>query len=146
MTMHALFIWAALLPAAADVPTTNANTKDLAKMQGDWAVASITRDGHKLSDDEAQTLFRTVTGNKYTIFNFSKPISKGSFKIDSSKTPKTIDSTPAGGKSPPILGIYEFEGHTLKVCNAPPGAPRPTSFEAKEGSNHTKIIWQPEKK
>jgi uncharacterized protein (TIGR03067 family) len=147
MTTHMLLIWAALLPAAADSPANDASAKDLAKMQGDWMVASITRDGHKLSDDEAQTLFRTVTGDKYTIFNFSKPISKGTFKIDSTKTPKTIDSTRAGAaKSPAILGIYEFEGDTLKVCNAAPGMPRPTSFEAKEGSNHTKIVWQHEKK
>jgi uncharacterized protein (TIGR03067 family) len=147
MTTHALLIWAALLPAAADAPATDANAKDLAKMQGDWMVVSITMGGRKLSNDEAQTLFRTVTGNKYTIFNFNKPISKGTFKIDSTKTPKTIDSTPAGAaKSPPILGIYEFEGDTLKVCNAAPGMPRPTSFDAKEGANHTKIVWQPEKK
>jgi uncharacterized protein (TIGR03067 family) len=145
MTIHPLLIWAVLLPAAADAPATDANAKDLAKMQGDWAVASMTRDGRKLSDDESQTLFRTVTGNKYTIFNFSKPISKGTFKIDATKTPKTIDSTPPGAKAP-ILGIYEFEGQMLKVCNGPPGTPRPTNFEAKEGSNHTKIIWQPEKK
>jgi uncharacterized protein (TIGR03067 family) len=146
MTTHALLIWAALLPTAADAPANDANAKDLAKMQGDWMVASITRDGRKLSDDEAQTLFRTVTGNKYTIFNFNKPVSKGTFKIDSTKTPKTIDSTPAGGKSPPVLGIYQFEGDKLKICNALPGAPRPTSFDAKEGSDHTKVVWQPEKK
>ena len=146
MTTHALLIWAALLPATADVTATDANAKDLAKMQGDWMVVSITRDGLKLSDDEAQTLFRTVTGNKYTVFNFSKPLSKGTFKIDSTKTPKTIDSTPAAAKSGPILGIYEFDGDKLRICNAAPGQPRPTNFEAKEGSNHTKIVWQPEKK
>jgi uncharacterized protein (TIGR03067 family) len=132
---------------SADIPIADASAKDLAKMQGDWMVVSITSDGRKLSDDEAQTLFRTVTGNKYTIFNFNKPISKGTFKIDATKTPKTIDSTPAGAaKSPPMLGIYEFEGDTLKICNASPGLPRPTSFDAKEGSNRTKIIWRPEKK
>jgi uncharacterized protein (TIGR03067 family) len=146
MTAHTLLLWAALLPAA-DVPTADATAKDLAKMQGDWMVASITRDGRKLSDDEAQTLFRTVTGNNYTIFNFSKPLSKGTFKIDATKTPKTIDSTAAGrAKAPPILGIYAFEGDTLKICNAAPGMPRPTEFDAKEGSNHAKIVWQPEKK
>jgi uncharacterized protein (TIGR03067 family) len=146
MTPHALLLWAALLPGA-DLPGTDADAKDLARMQGDWMVASITRDGMKLSDDEAQTLFRTVSGNKYTIFNFNKPLSKGTFKIDSTKMPKTIDSTAIGPAKPrPVLGIYEFEGDKLKICNAAPGMPRPTSFDAKEGSNHTKIVWQPEKK
>jgi uncharacterized protein (TIGR03067 family) len=147
MMTHAVLLWAALLPAAADAPASDVNAKDLAKMQGDWMVVSITRDGHKLSDDEAQTLFRTITGNKYTTFNFNKPVGKGIFKIDSTKTPKTIDSTPVGPAKPqPILGIYEFEGDKLKICYGGPGMPRPTSFEAKEGSNHTKIVWQPEKK
>lgn len=147
MTTHALLIWAALLPATADVPATDANAKDLAKMQGDWMVVSITSDGRKLSDDEAQTLFRSAKGNQCTIYNFNRPISKVTFKIDATKTPKTIDSTPNGpAKSPPVLGIYEFEGDKLKVCNSRPGMPRPTSFDAKEGSNHTTVVWQPEKK
>jgi len=148
MTKHFLVLFAALLPAAADAPVTDVNASDLAKMQGEWMVASITNDGIKRSDDEAQTLFRTVTANQYTIFLFNKPISRGTFKIDATKKPKTIDSTPPGppGKSKPILGIYEFNGDTLKICNAPPGMPRPTDFEAKAGSNHMRIVWQPEKK
>ena len=56
----------------ADVPASAANAADLAKMQGDWMVVSTTIDGSKLSNDEAQTLFRTVDGNKYSIFRFSK--------------------------------------------------------------------------
>jgi uncharacterized protein (TIGR03067 family) len=147
MTTHTLLVFAALLPAAADAPASDASAKDLAKMQGDWMVASIVSDGRKLTDDEAQTLFRTVTGHECTIYNFNKPLSKTTIKIDATRTPKTIDSTPAGpAKSPPLLGIYEFEGNTLTICNARPGQPRPTNFDAKAGSNHTKIIWQPEKK
>jgi hypothetical protein len=34
----------------------------------------------------------------------------------------------------------------LKSCNAPPGKDRPTTFEAKEGSEHTLIVWTREKK
>jgi uncharacterized protein (TIGR03067 family) len=148
VTTQALLLCAALLPAAGDVPSADAGASDLAKMQGDWMVASITNDGIKLSNDEAQTLFRTVSGNQYTIFNFNKPISRGTFKIDATKKPKTIDSTPPGppGKVKPTLGIYEFNGDTLKICNGRPGMPRPTSFDAKADSNQTCIIWQPEKK
>lgn len=148
MTAQTLLLWTALLPAGTDAPAADANATDLAKMQGDWMIASMTNNGLKLSDDEAQTLFRTVAGNRYTIFSFNKPVSRGTFKIDATKKPKTIDSTPASSKpdSKPMLGIYEFNGDTLKICNAPPGMPRPTDFEAKAGSNQTRIIWQPEKK
>jgi uncharacterized protein (TIGR03067 family) len=146
MTPHALLLCAALLPAA-DVPAGDANAADLAKMQGDWMVVSTTIDGSKLSNDEAQTLFRTVSGNSYRIFRFSKPLSRGTFKLDATKKPKTIDSTPAAAPNgKPLLGIYEFDGKTLKICNARPGQPRPTEFGAKEGSNQTEVVWQPEKK
>lgn len=147
MTIHLLFIWAALLPAAGDTTANDASAKDLAKMQGDWMVATIVANGRKLTDDEAQTLFRTVTGNQCTISNFNRPISKVTIKIDATKTLKTIDSTPVGPtRSPPILGIYKFEGNKLTVCNSRPGMPRPTEFGAKAGSNQTEVVWQPEKK
>jgi uncharacterized protein (TIGR03067 family) len=146
MINHTLLIWAALLPAA-DAAATDANAIDLAKMQGDWMVVSTTINGAKLPDEEAQTLFRTINGDHYQIFRFSKTISRGTFKIDATKKPKTIDSTPgASAKKQPILGIYEFDGKTLRICNAGPGMPRPTEFGAKAGSNQTEVVWQPEKK
>jgi uncharacterized protein (TIGR03067 family) len=146
VTVHTLLLWAALLPNAADAPATDSDAADLAKMQGDWMVASLTNDGIKLSNDEAQTLFRTVKGNRFTIFRFSKPLNQGTFKIDATKKPKTIDSMGSKPNSKPILGIYEFNGDTLKICNALPGMPRPTDFEAKPGSNHSCLVWMPEKK
>jgi uncharacterized protein (TIGR03067 family) len=137
-----------LLRAAGDAPPVDANASDLAKMQGDWMGISVTDNGMKLPDDEAQTMFRTVAGNRYRIFRYSKAIGQGTFTIDSTKRPKTIDSMPGGpqGKSKPILGIYEFNGDSWKICNARPGKPRPTDFDAKAGSNHSRMVWQPEKK
>src|SRR5690242_12395362 len=134
MTPHAILLCAALLPAA-DVPAGDANAADLAKMQGDWMVVSMTIDGTKLGNDEAQSIFRTVTGNGYRMFRFSKAVGRGTLKLDASKKPKTIDSTPAvPPNAKPVLGIYQFDGKTLKICNGRPGQPRPTEFGAKEGS------------
>jgi uncharacterized protein (TIGR03067 family) len=78
-------------------------------------------------------------------FGTAGPIGTGTFKLDPSAMPKTIDSSPAADPSKPILGIYEFEGETLKICNAQPGKSRPSDFEAKAGSGHTLIVWQREK-
>ena len=117
-------------------------------MQGDWMVVSMTTSGTKLADDEAQILFRTIVGDKYTVTRFSKVVGQGIFKIDATKQPKTIDSTPAGppDKVQPILGIYEFDGQRLKISNALPGKPRPANFDAQFGSGQTAIVWEPEKK
>jgi uncharacterized protein (TIGR03067 family) len=148
MTSQALLLWAALLPAAGAAPTTDANASDLVKMQGDWMATSMTQSGIKLSEDDTQAHFRTVAGQKYSVFRYSKVIGHGTFLIDATKSPKTIDSMPvvSQGKPKPILGIYDFDGDRLRICNAPPGKPRPTDFEIKAGSNHTRIVWQPEKK
>jgi uncharacterized protein (TIGR03067 family) len=85
-----------------------------------------------------------VKGNNYTVFRFSKAVGKGTFTLDATRTPKTIDLTPAGAK--PILGIYKLEKETLTICYGEPGKPRPTAFAAKAGSGHTLMVWVREKK
>jgi len=140
-----LILCAGFLPTI-DGSDADAGKKDLEKMQGDWALASFVMDGAKLSDDEAQSLFRTVKGDQYTVFLFDKAIFKGTFKIDASKKPKTIDAFAPGMPDKPILGIYEIDGDTLKICSAPPGKERPTDFTAKKDSGHSLLIWEREKK
>jgi uncharacterized protein (TIGR03067 family) len=125
---------------------TDANAKDVEKMQGDWAVVSVVRDGVKEDDDNAQSLFRTVKGNQYTVFLFDKAVGNGTFKIDATKKPKTIDSFPASLAGKALLGIYEIEGDTIKTCYAPAGKDRPTEFSSKKGSEHTLMVWEREKK
>jgi len=142
-----LLMTALLAVAPAPVTEDAASAADLAAMQGDWMVVSIVASGMKIPEDEAQALFRTVAGDTYEVSRFSKVVGQGTFKIDATKTPKTIDSTPAGqaDQTKTIQGIYEFDGRRLKVCNAMAGKPRPVNFEAPFGSGHTSIIWEPEK-
>ena len=132
--------------AAADAP--DANKKDLEKMQGDWAAVSAVRDGMALPDDDAQSLFRTVKGDSFSVSRFDRVVGQGTFTIDATKTPKTLDARPANApaKAPPTLAIYEFDGERLKVCVAPPGQPRPADFACKAGSGHSLTVWEREKK
>jgi uncharacterized protein (TIGR03067 family) len=136
---------AAIVLSVGAAPREAIEADDLKKMQGDWMVASMTANGIKYPVEEAQALFRTIEGNNYQIFRYSKPFANGTFKIDPAATPKTIDSSPAADPSKPLLGIYEFEGNAWRICNAQPGKPRPVDFEAKAGSGHTVTVWQPEK-
>jgi uncharacterized protein (TIGR03067 family) len=142
---HCLLLFAALTFAAE---AEDANARDLQKMQGDWMVASMVTNGFQVPDDEAQSMFRTVKENKYTVFRFEKAVSEGTFQTDATQQPKTIDSRRKGlpDDAPSILGIYEFDGPRLVICNAPPGQERPSDFSAPEGSQHTRIVWEPEKK
>ena len=146
-------IWIPLLFAigflvAADEPKSDANKKDLERLQGDWAAVSIISDGHKVPDDDVQSLFRTTKDDQYTVFLFRKVIGKGTIKIDATKKPKTVDFLPASAaaKNQPMLGIYDFDGDAWKVCYALSGRERPKEFAAKEGSGHTLAVWEREKK
>jgi uncharacterized protein (TIGR03067 family) len=131
----------------ADKPA-DANKKDLERMQGDWVAASQVVDGEKSGDDEAQIIFRTVKDDTYTVSVFDKPIGKGTFTIDATKKPRTIDAKPATAEkdSPPLLGIYEIDGDTFRACFAAPGKERPKDFDCKAGSGHRLTVWKREKK
>jgi uncharacterized protein (TIGR03067 family) len=135
---------AGVVSAAADAPGGEDAARDLRRMQGDWAAESYVQDGTKLPDDDAQAIFRTVKGDKYTVSHFKRVLGKGTIKLDASKKPKAIDAYPAG-KDKPILGIYEFDGDKMKLCFAAPGKERPAAFTSTEGSGHTLTVWVREK-
>jgi uncharacterized protein (TIGR03067 family) len=149
MKVRMLLLIAAGGLLAAETPKDEASRKDLEKMQGDWQATKMVLDGFVIPDDDAQSLFRTVKGDQYTVFKFEKMRGKGTFRLDATKTPKTIDAQPDGppGKAPPLmLGIYEIDGNTLKMCFSAPGKERPKDLEAKEGSGNTLTVWTREKK
>jgi uncharacterized protein (TIGR03067 family) len=120
----------------------SAHVGDMERMQGDWQCVALTYEGEVLADDEAQAFFRTVKGSEFTMFQFDKPRSKGSFEINEKQRPKQIDETSArsGGKA--SQGIYEFDGERLRICLAAPGAPRPKGFSSKPGSQTSLIVWE----
>jgi len=146
MTRFSVVVLSMALMAVLGDSDADANAKDLEKMQGDWAVVSVVRDGVKEEDDNAQSLFRTVKGNQYTVFLFDKPVGSGTFKIDATKKPKTIDSFPANLAGKALLGTYQIEGSTITTCYAAAGKDRPTAFSSKKGSEHTLMVWEREKK
>ncbi len=132
----------------AGEPKDEAGKKDLKAMQGDWALASMTRDGIKFPDEEAQALFRTVKGDRYTVFRYEKAVGKGTFTIDAAKKPRTIDFVPdtEKDKSRALRGIYKFDSGKLIICYAPAGKDRPTEFTSKNGQGWTLAVWEREAK
>jgi uncharacterized protein (TIGR03067 family) len=138
-----LLVFALLLLAAED----EASKRDREKMLGDWAAVSMVADGAKSSDDEAQSLFRTVKGNSYTMFLFNKPLARYTFTLDASKTPKTIDVVREGvAPGKPLVGIYQLDGERWTICFAAPGKERPKDFTSTEGSGQVLTVWEREKK
>jgi uncharacterized protein (TIGR03067 family) len=142
-----LLLTVALL-LAADAAPKDPSQKDLDLMQGDWQAVSMVVDGTTLPPDDAGAYFRTVKKDQYTIFRYDKPISKGTLRLDPTKSPKTFDARIAGpgGKELVALGIYEIDKDNLKVCTARPGKERPKAFESPAGSELSLSVWVREKK
>jgi uncharacterized protein (TIGR03067 family) len=135
-----------LLIAADDAKSDN--KKDMEKMQGEWTMASGERNGQAIPDEFVQSLKRTIKGNQYTVKREDEVINGGTYTIDATKSPKTIDLKVTEGQAAgqEMHGIYELDGDTIKICYANPGKPRPTEFNAKEGTEQTLATWKRAKK
>ena len=136
------FAMTGLLFASVVIAQDNATKKDLAKLQGTWALVSGERDGKKVPEEEAKNTVITIRGSDFVFPDVSQigTSAKGTIKLDPTKNPKWIDSTSSkgGAKS---LGIYEFVGNGYRVCFAEPGKDRPQHFSAKSGSGNDLQVW-----
>jgi uncharacterized protein (TIGR03067 family) len=110
--------------------------KELKKFQGAWTFESSESGGQKMPADQLKDLVLTFDGAKHTVKNGAAVIQTGTQTIDPSKSPKAIDVTLTEGpsKGAVMLGIYEFDGDTLKVCFDMGGKQRPTEFKSPSGS------------
>jgi uncharacterized protein (TIGR03067 family) len=110
--------------------------KEVKKFQGDWTFKSSEAGGEALPDDELKELVVTFEGDKHTVKKGDQVVQVGVQKLDPSKSPKAIDVTMTEGpnKGALMLGIYEINGDTLKVCFDPEGKKRPTEFKSTPGS------------
>ena len=112
--------------------------KELKKFQGTWTFESSESGGKKLPADELKGFILNFEGDKHTLKKGDEVIQVGTQKLDPSKSPKTIDVTMTEGpnKGTVMLGIYEIDADTLKVCFDPEGKKRPTEFKSAPGSRN----------
>jgi uncharacterized protein (TIGR03067 family) len=113
-------------------------------LEGKWVIESLTRDG-KDESGMYKGGTRVNTGLKYKMVppgGSSVKTAEGSFTVDATKTPATIDMQPGSGQyeGKTLPGIYKLDGETLTIAFAMPGKDRPKAFESKAGTGVVLVV------
>src|SRR5438132_1521534 len=108
---------------AAGAPGADKAREELVKFQGAWIMAAETAGGIAAPEKKLKGRKLVIKGNQYFSESPATGGEKGTFTLDPSKRPRTIDSTPSEGinRGRKRLAIYEIDGDTLKVCYTPFG-------------------------
>ena len=131
---------------AADEPKDAAAKKESEKISGTWKIISVEPDGQPDTTLRNATVSFAVDG-KFTIKFADATRGEGTYKVDPSKNPKTMDYTLNIGSNKGKLqeGIYALEGDILKICGSTPDKPRPKKFSAKADSGQVLLELKREK-
>lgn len=135
--------------AIAQAPEAKPAENPLDRLQGKWRVVAMERDGRAAPKFHCDSLLVTHAGDrvKLTSRNGAGPVVESQVRLDP-KNPKVMDLIVLDGpqKGQAMLGIYEFDGKTLKTVHTDAGAKvRPTEFEAPAGSFHSLMVLEREK-
>jgi uncharacterized protein (TIGR03067 family) len=144
MRRYSLLVLPLALLLVAGAPKDDQSKKDLKQFEGTWKIVSVEQDGKKLADDSFKDIRMVVKGNQYAVKRGNRTAEQGTFKIDATKKPRTIDVTPTEGegKGKTYHGIYEIQGDTARDCFAAPGKDRPTTFATKSGSGFVLRVYK----
>jgi uncharacterized protein (TIGR03067 family) len=115
------------------------------QLEGTWEIVSATQDGKKVSSEDQAKMRFVVKDGKWQIKKGEQTVEEGTFKIDPSTTPHSIDVTPGSGehKGQTLLGIYEVKGDTARDCfSMQTGKQRPKTFSAEEGSGCRLTVYR----
>jgi uncharacterized protein (TIGR03067 family) len=151
MTRYVVTALVAGLFLTTDPPKTDdAAKKDKEALQGAWRPVS-SEAGGKDQTEEAKDHTLVFEGDTFAVKKGDEVRVKGTFKLDPTKKPRTIDMTVTEArrgedKGKELHGIYELDKGTLKWCTAEPGGTdRPKEFSTKEGTKHMLVTLKKEK-
>lgn len=149
MTRYAFCLLMAVCSTAVDDKADRIK-RDYERLSGTWRLIRALEDGKEVPEDVARNTRLVTKGDQFTILGDTGlgTSPSGTFRIDPTKRPKTVDSLQGNGphKGETILGIYEIiDDDNKRACWAPPGKPRPTDFTSEPGSGHLLQYWRREK-
>jgi uncharacterized protein (TIGR03067 family) len=122
---------------AGDAKANDAVKDELKKLSGMWTFIEGELDGKTSTpaDLNWKNCEAAITGDAYTVFIDGRVVLTGTFTVDPSQTPKTIDLDITRPIVAHYRGIYEVDKDHLKFCMSPPNGERPTAFSSPPGSH-----------
>jgi uncharacterized protein (TIGR03067 family) len=138
---HAMLVLAMFGFAAADDPKKD----DAETFKGSWAVASFKVGGQAAPADDIKNLKLSFDGKSYASKDGERVDEEGSYTLDPSKTPRTIDFDIKKGRDEgkKQLGIYALEGTKLTLILGLPGATeRPKSLKPEASAGLIEVILE----
>lgn len=148
MRWHVLLALAAGLLLAADKAADDAAKKESKSLQGTWRTTSFRHNGNTIPEENTKTWTLVIKDDRY-VLTIGDNTEEGTFKIDPTKKPKTVDVMPetGGSKGKKRLGIYEVKDDEATLCVAAAGKEdRPTELVSDAGSENYLWTFKREKK
>ena len=107
---------------------------ELKRFEGTWRFESMVFEDKAVPADAFKDSRMTCAGDRFT--TKGNESAEGTFAVDPTGSPKTIDITIAtkDGKGVKMLGLYTLEGDTYTICfGLLPGRPRPRELASRRG-------------
>jgi len=139
MLNRVLCVFAACVFTAVFAVADDKSANDAKDLQGMWQAVALEANGEKLPADEVKELKIAIKADEIFAVKPEGEDPKNKFKLDSGKTPKTIDLTVVEGqdKGKTAAGIYSLKDGQLRLCInifGPDTTQRPTEFKTEAGN------------
>ena len=117
---------------------------DMQAIIGNWILSRGEAGGRVFSADEVKQLSAIMGNGTHTILQGDKVLHKGTHKMAATKSPKQVDAIDSVGTTVgATLGIYEITADgSFRVCFAPIGKDRPTTFTTTAENGNFVHLWQ----
>jgi uncharacterized protein (TIGR03067 family) len=114
-----------------------ASGQEAAKIEGTWMATGGVSGNTKITEEQAAQLKMLVMfkEGKYSVTVLGKEVEAGTYKLDATKNPPTIDLAVTEGKDKgkTQLGLVKMEGEKMTIALGGAGKERPKTLEAGEG-------------
>jgi uncharacterized protein (TIGR03067 family) len=125
-------------------PHKVASVKQLDELQGKWTAVRAEQDGAEAADIVGHVL--VFDGDKFSIEEKGVTIYGGTFELDLSVSPATVDFKHTGysSKGKTWRGVYRMNGDALTICDNAPNVQRsrPTSFDTQPDSGLVLVVFK----